>query len=647
MNKAYRFIFLFCLAAIAMVGYAALGLEADGSETAGAQAELTNISPADGTSVAGFAEGETLSFTTSIDASCGSFVVTITDNTLAENGKDGAELYDDIVTEKDENGAWLLTVTGKSLDFPEGHDIEVKMEGHKTSSKNSEVVGTVTAHYVGAGTAYKYSTATLRSISREDGYEIADANDNIIIMSFTDAVEVDAAASRASNASTSLPFESVEQIDEEGKDWKVVIPRSILQGATGEVGIQLYAKDANGLVVKGDSGFEETSHITRSYVCYLGAPSPTIAPVDKDVETLEEFTFSYAEGIEVANPSAVIMLKGESGIVAQTTAEELTVDSKNSGTLTWKLAEGIIATGDYTLTVPSATFRLGGSLNKKTEKEYTVVDANYADYVSLSPSPESKPQTISTIQVTFLTTDWAFPISTQKISVLNENGDTIATATPGYSTSRTANNVCLIMLDKDITAAGTYIIDVPKGAFVFDVIDRIYNKRMRFTYTIDGLPDPAEKIESAPKEYKALAELSDIILTFSNASYTDVANRDSVAKLFNASDGELVTTGEIKTVSGRQRILIELKDKVTTDGTYTLHVPANSLLLNSKLYDKDLTFTYIVDVAAGVASIVATGDEPVRVYSLTGVLVREGKASEVLSGLKGAYIVNGKKMLLK
>lgn len=203
------------------------------------------------------------------------------------------------------------------------------------------------------------------------------------------------------------------------------------------------------------------------------------------------------------------------------------------------------------------------------------------------------------------------------------------------------------MLDKDITAAGTYIIDVPKGAFVFDVIDRIYNKRMRFTYTIDGLPDPAEKIESAPKEYKALAELSDIILTFSNASYTDVANRDSVAKLFNASDGELVTTGEIKTVSGRQRILIELKDKVTTDGTYTLHVPANSLLLNSKLYDKDLTFTYIVDVAAGVASIVATGDEPVRVYSLTGVLVREGKASEVLSGLKGAYIVNGKKMLLK
>ena len=39
--------------------------------------------------------------------------------------------------------------------------------------------------------------------------------------------------------------------------------------------------------------------------------------------------------------------------------------------------------------------------------------------------------------------------------------------------------------------------------------------------------------------------------------------------------------------------------------------------------------------------------EWVKVYNLQGQLVREGKACEAFVGLKGLYIVNGKKMYIK
>ena len=100
----------------------------------------------------------------------------------------------------------------------------------------------------------------------------------------------------------------------------------------------------------------------------------------------------------------------------------------------------------------------------------------------------------------------------------------------------------------------------------------------------------------------------------------------------------------------RYQLCITLYDEyhLNTANDYILTIPANSITLNGETYKADLEIPVHYDPATSLPFTFAdNGNRTIKVYNLQGQLVKEGKASEVLNGLKGLYIVNGKKMIIK
>ena len=87
---------------------------------------------------------------------------------------------------------------------------------------------------------------------------------------------------------------------------------------------------------------------------------------------------------------------------------------------------------------------------------------------------------------------------------------------------------------------------------------------------------------------------------------------------------------------------------------YTLHpssassVAASRIVSVSSLIGGDNEITGIIDVMLKKQNDKTNGDGIVKVYSLSGVLVKQGKANDAINGLpKGIYIANGKKFVVR
>ena len=96
---------------------------------------------------------------------------------------------------------------------------------------------------------------------------------------------------------------------------------------------------------------------------------------------------------------------------------------------------------------------------------------------------------------------------------------------------------------------------------------------------------------------------------------------------------------------------VSLKEELKTIGTYTLTIPAGYFNIGNTqgqiIGSKETVVVFnITAEAQNIKGI--TVDSEVTVYNVAGIMVANGKSSEVLKNLtKGLYIVNGKKYIVK
>ena len=65
-------------------------------------------------------------------------------------------------------------------------------------------------------------------------------------------------------------------------------------------------------------------------------------------------------------------------------------------------------------------------------------------------------------------------------------------------------------------------------------------------------------------------------------------------------------------------------------------------------YNPELTLKFTVGSSVGINGIKVSADGTVKVYTIDGVYVGQGKAADMLGKLaKGVYIVNGTKVVVK
>lgn len=177
------------------------------------------------------------------------------------------------------------------------------------------------------------------------------------------------------------------------------------------------------------------------------------------------------------------------------------------------------------------------------------------------------------------------------------------------------------------------------------------------TYVTDRAKFVPETV--TPADGSNVTELSEIVLDF--GAYNEVGQIDMENKTvtLESADGKSFPCSIDYDSQSFTAVRINVTTPVTEEGTYTLTVP-EEMIYNSTydmgfsndnfeplgdFYNPELTYVYYISDATGISAIKTDANGNVKVYTIDGVYVGEGKAVKMINSLPaGVYIVNGTKI---
>lgn len=322
-----------------------------------------------------------------------------------------------------------------------------------------------------------------------------------------------------------------------------------------------------------------------------------------------------------------------------------------------QLLKPITTTGTYTVKFPAASFLYGTESDVEStaiEFTYNVVakeqSENAWDKVTYDPDPATELTSLKEFVMTWPECETA-GVSNDfvdvKVAVRNQAGSEAAQASIEWGEEM---NQLKVVLDKEITTSGEYTLIFPAGMFNFNDDEANVNKQFSVTYFIKKKAGSEGAYEYLPNPAETQTSLSHIVMTFKNESAVGF-NGETDFDVTDASGAKVTTAvgGYDFSIEDFNVVIFDLQEEITADGTYTITFPAGSFAYNDdpdNVNEEAITVTYVVSHDTGVTMVI-TDDTEVMVYDLAGRQVRKGMGAEVLNGLRGIYVVNGKKVVLK
>ena len=332
------------------------------------------------------------------------------------------------------------------------------------------------------------------------------------------------------------------------------------------------------------------------------------------------------------------------------------------------------------LIIPANTFSIGGenvtqvittqiavfedfpaipNVDPEPETTFTyfpsTVSVYWEDYIALNQyGSEKKPVTMTCPDGSQLEIPWNIVNITEEASE----------DTPDIQNSR-KSYLELIFTPSKYTESGEYKLDLP-SAIVYSpdyggsdfVRTGFTNQAYSWTYTLDyvapevPVPDPLILPEiTVDPEQGAVSVLSTITLYWEGCTMEPIEGADEITLDINrlplVSGMEIEYQTTILTDGIEQTLMIINLASDYGYGEYVITIPANYLLITdgeSEATNPEITLTYNVDPSTGLTNL-NPEEGNVTIYTLTGVKVANGQ--KVPEGLKGLYIINGKKVLIK
>ena len=278
---------------------------------------------------------------------------------------------------------------------------------------------------------------------------------------------------------------------------------------------------------------------------------------------------------------------------------------------------------------------------KKDFKPATIIPADKAEVTALK---------------TFILTFTEAPnLIDTTAALLNEAG------TLSYLADLTAGegNTLIVTLKCDtLTAAGTYTLTIPEGAFgdaafAADPTTGHCNPTLTYTYTIKEQqpvePDEPEVPEQdfepvmAPETGSEEISFTRATLTFTEAPVL-LDNRVMLAK----SDSTVLYPAFLAIGEGNTLEITLRYGELKAEGTYLLNIPVGTVSDTSgKHVNPEYSYIYTLKQEAGSVPTPKAEAASITVYNLQGILMLQADdAAELKTLPAGDYIVNGKKMII-
>ena len=557
------------------------------------------------------------------------------------------------------NGTFTFWIS-RDYELTLGKQYEIVFTGwESTEAKNNGEPNFTRKVIVNGGTkAYEYSPVTLVEPAEllygqnEVNFSLESAEDNTISFTFSDVVTIAEAFVPLGMGET----ESCEvAMSEDGKTANITIPSSVMNNYHNFV-VSLLAKDANGLVVKGNNGEKDGSYISVYVDAKFNLPEVTMvdpAP-DATVEKISTIKFGYADGIQASWFDNITILDKTRNVVAKSVDVTSVIPEGEEDNWDYIVKEVVVSfnneiteNGTYTVVVPEGMFNLDLSaqgFNTKNNREATfniTVDNGDNPMPSINVSIDPVPGEVASLKDFDLIFNDA-----------NEAGwgDGFPTLTyPDGTVVKIKNqdigkewNELILSLDEEITAPGEYILTLPAASVNLDGTPT--DKDYSFVYTIAEADNEKYTVTPEVGNVTSLQTIdvifdshSEISFGSGNPSLTDAAGNSYTVNEGWGPDWNILNWARFT-----------IAEEITAEGTYTLTLPAGHINYedgNSNV--KDIKFTWTIGNATAISNIFAA-EGNVEIYNANGQLVKRGDASAIKTlAPNKMYIINGKKVIIK
>lgn len=272
------------------------------------------------------------------------------------------------------------------------------------------------------------------------------------------------------------------------------------------------------------------------------------------------------------------------------------------------------------------------------------------DKVTYDPNPAEELESLSKFYITWPDCEAAGvanDFSDVKLDVRNAGGSVATMVSFDIDWAYPANTI-MATLDQEITTPGEYTVIFPAGYFTFNDNTDNVSKEFEVTYTIKT-PGGDEEYKFVPNPKETQKELGKFFIYFNEHTSVGPKLYDKLPVL-NAQ-GEKVAEAEagfdMDDYETLNKILVTIVPELKTNGSYTITFPAGQFDYDDGNSESEqFSVTYVISDGSGVALVITDNDD-VKVYDLEGRMVRDGKGAATLRGLRGAYVVNGVKVILK
>lgn len=384
----------------------------------------------------------------------------------------------------------------------------------------------------------------------------------------------------------------------------------------------------------------------------------SITPADEStVESLETISLCTERTPIYCVPTPVTALNRAG---RKTYTGTLTMDEESSYYVNIKFDEPITEEGDYTIDIPEGIFGdkewydsdyMAGTCNPAMTLYYTVgAAAPEGELFTTDPAAGSNVTSLNSITIYVGDGTKNYSAGSGKVTFTAPDGTTLFSGDPECILDDPDNWDEIMYrygfaLDDEATAEGTYTLTIPDGYFLDENGDEVAGTTITWTIGGSDTPDTKSVFTTDPEANSTVASLSKITINVGDGTQNYAENSGKVT--ITGPDGTVLFNNDPETIWPDDwdalvyQFEINLAEVAKTPGVYTMTIPDGYFV--DENYDPvaGATITWTIADATGINGISADKNVNAKVYTIGG------KALNSVKGLKGVYIVNGKKVILK
>lgn len=378
-----------------------------------------------------------------------------------------------------------------------------------------------------------------------------------------------------------------------------------------------------------------------TYVIFEGTTNYNVIPAQGEVEQLDriEITFDTTDiewSPELSTASAPVVKWNGLDFA------HITNLSVEGSSLVLQPYAPITEHGDFEVIIPAGSYFRNGVAGQEIVLNYTIGFTGWDFVVSPAISQQAELECFSVVITNATTVEIAdaltltpadFP-TLDFFDVEKAEWENVYT----FTTASAYNNSFGLQVPFPVNNPGDYRLVIPGN---FYTIDGKPGETLNLTYEVYGL---TASVEATPAQGE-VSELDQIVLTFNtadNVAWNEGAEAFTAPVLAN-NDGQ--TAAELTLTAEENTLVLTAKEKVDGAGAYTLTVFAGSYLLDGIEGSIDLEFKWII-TTSGIQAVFGNATE-FTVCDLNGRMLNSRATVNDLKALKGLYIINGKKCILR